>query len=323
MKMNYKNIILATVILFGLGADCVLHYSSLNGKEKAPKSAVYMTASSRIDMSAYDFEELESGDTKILLFTRKIGGLNKEKIKKAVRFYWPRLARMLSVKTDEIAVVDYESPLGGGPLGNYAVGIYSSARINNELQTLVGQATGWAPRSSTKEYIDEHYSNFTDPEQAYIDDMVVHELGHTVFGFGKTQAPQEHDDWWFCFGLGLVYDRMLWKESQTKSSPLFDSPVEQWKNVFSQKARLDQRLIHPNTEKDREFGLSRFQVYGHGKAFVYLNALRQYIGPAEFDKIVCRYVSSPRTITYDDFLGSIPDRFKDGIKSLEKEFQVR
>jgi hypothetical protein len=153
-----------------------------------------------------------------------------------------------------------------------------------------------------------------------------HELGHLLFGFGRTVNPTKQDDWWFSLGLGIVYDRLVWQTFSKISSPLFDSLAAIWRNKFASRADIDQRLVNPDTSRDKSADhLIRMQTYGHGKSSVYLMKLRERIGQTRFDDVVKAYLMRPHgsIIEYDDFLTFFRSPEREIIRQLEDEFQVR
>ena len=154
--------------------------------------------------------------------------------------------------------------------------------------------------------------------------MMVHELGHLVFGWGLTNAPTNKNDWWFSFGMGLLYDRLAWNEIYHISSPSFDKIVSTWSNHFSKMKDLDQRLISPNVTKDKNFSLQRLQTFGHGKSMIYLTAFRNRLGHEKFDKFTNQFIGKFNQISdYDQFLELFSVEDKKEISILEKEFVIR
>ena len=174
--------------------------------------------------------------------------------------------------------------------------------------------------------MNAQYKGFADPEQAYLDDVVIHELGHLYFGFGQTKAPPKRLlDWWFALGLGLVYDRLVWKaQYKKKSSPMIDALIARY-SEFRERPDVDQRLVGPNISRDRAQGLSRLQVFGHGKALIVLREMRRRTGDRTFDRIVKEYLSRPvgALITYDDFLAHLPLAHRRALRAMETGFSVR
>jgi hypothetical protein len=286
---------------------------------------IYRTAAAAIDVNQYLVDRLDFESSTVLVFTRKAGVLKREKFVASVKRYWPKLSKTFDVPVRELVVVDYDFPFGGGPLADYVVGVYSSDTVEPKVQRLIKETAGWGPQPSTMDYIKVHYAHFEDPEQAYIDDMVIHEMGHVYFGFGRTRAPKSQNDWWFLLGMGLIYDRAVWTADHLHPSPAIGATEKLWRNTFSKKKNLDQRLVNPDTSKDAQFGLNRLQIYGHGKSIVFLRALREELGTKEFDLIVDKYLKDGegRTITYDDFLTFVPSERLEKVRRLEKKFFVR
>ena len=301
------------------GVSCVTS-NEVQKKQSYLKPSPVLEA---LDQSQYDVSEINSEKTSIKLYLKKDSALDTEKIKKSVQKVWPLLHRMLSLEPLEIALVDSEGPIGGGPLDSYIVTLYSTQKMIPLFKKLVTQATGWPAQESTQGYIRKYYADFADPEQAYIDDIVIHELAHTIFGFGSTKAAKDSQDWWFTFGLGLLYDRMVWNQIYDKDSPLFGGAVKQWQDRFAKIKDLDQRLIRPQLDKDEKHKLSRLQVYGHGKALIYLGELRKSIGTARFDQAVLATIKNHDILDYDQFINRYFLTDKPAIKALEKQYLVR
>ena len=266
---------------------------------------------------------VQINNSQINLKFRKESVLNPKKIVLSVKKIMPFLQSQFDIAPDKITLIDADGPIGGGPTGPFSVAISSTHQISNEYAEMIEQATGWKKENSTIDYINKHYSDFADPEQAYIDDIVLHELMHTYLGFGLTKASVDPKDWWFTFGLGLLMDRQIWEKLYYKSSPLFDAPVKQWKNIYSKNKMIDQRLINPDTQNDKDQGLIRLQIYGHGKALVYLQNLRKLVGEKRFDKAVKSWVQTRRDLNYDLFVQENFRSFKAEIKKLESQFTVR
>lgn len=306
------------LILFW-GMSCVSSHKVQNRPTFAKPNA----ALKALDKNQYQIDSIESENTLIHLYLKKDSALDSDKIKKSVKKVWPIFNKVLSIKPTEIALLDSEGPIGGGPVESFIATLYSTKKMNPLFKKLVTQATGWSAQDSTQEYIKKHYSEFSDPEQAYIDDIVIHELAHTIFGFGLTTASKDQDGWWFTFGLGLLYDRLVWDKLYDKESPLFKAAVLQWKNHFSKIQKLDQRLVKPSLAQDEKYNLSRLQVYGHGKALIYLGELRQFIGAERFDKAVFSTIQNRATLEYDQFIDQFFHNEKAAIISFEKRFNVR
>lgn len=261
--------------------------------------------------------------TRIEVILRKKTVLDREKITQSIQKIMPLIQQQMGFSPEKIVLIDSDGPIGGGPSGAYSVAVYSTDNMTPFYAQLVEQATGWPAEKSTMDYIKKYYKQFPDPEQAYIDDIVLHELMHTYLGFGLTKASPNQSDWWFTFGLGLLMDRQIWKKLYTLPSPLFEAPVHQWKNKYSKMKQIDQRLIQPDTKNDQHYNLVRLQIYGHGKAFVYLQNLRKLVGEKLFDQAVKSWVQSRQDLNYDLF---IQDNFKSQmikIQKLEKQFIIR
>jgi len=134
---------------------------------------------------AYDESHIRLEQTEFTLLTRS-NGIGRDRIENALRRTWPAFQELPKELIQQAWIIDVDAAIGGGPLGPFSVGVYSSEKISPEMQNAVFQATGWARRPTTRAYVDHYYSDFSDPIQAYVDDMVTHELGHLFFGFGLT-----------------------------------------------------------------------------------------------------------------------------------------
>jgi hypothetical protein len=277
-----------------------------------------------IEGSSYKHVPLVVAGTQFHLFARERGGLSLERIKNTLQIAWPEFVNLLGNSIREAAVMDFDAPMGGGPLDRYIIGLFYSKAIAPDFQKIIERASGWPAQSSTQKYIDRHYADFKNPNDAYVDDMLIHELGHLYFGFGNTLAPKELDNAWFSFGLGILYDRLIWDQLNSVQSPLFSSIDQQWK-IFAKDSSIDQRLVNPNTSNDVSAGLNRRQVYGHGKAWAYLSALRAFLGESAFDRSVLRYIEEKKNkeLDYDDFLNFLPAQMNALILHLEKQWVVR
>jgi Peptidase family M1 domain len=273
---------------------------------------------------SYRDESLSVSGTQFHLFAREHCGLPMERIKNTLRLAWPKFVDLLGNPIEKAVIMDFDAPVGGGPLDRYIIGLFYSETVEPEFQKVIENAAGWAPQPSTAKYIDKHYIEFENPIDAYVDDMLIHELGHLYFGFGDTLAPKDLDNAWFSFGLGILYDRLIWDQLNSKPSPLFSSIDKQWK-MFSKNESIDQRLVNPTISNDASVGLNRRQVYGHGKAAAYLSALRVTLGVETFDSVVRRYLEMKKdsVIEYDDFLCLLPSQVKTPIWELERKWLVR
>lgn len=309
--------LLISILFFGL--SCVTSKTAQTKLTYQKPSSVLQG----LDQNQYSVTVVEFENTSIQLYLKKDSVLDSKKVIKAVKKSWPVFSKILVLPALEIALVDSEGPIGGGPLATYIVTLYSTKKMSPLYKKLVAQATGWSEQDSTLDYIYKHYAKFEDPEQSYIDDIVIHELAHTIFGFGLTKATDNNQDWWFTFGLGLLYDRIVWDQIYDKESPLFSSAVKQWKEHYAGIKNLDQRLVRPELIQDDKYKLSRLQVYGHGKALVYLTELRQLLRADRFDKAVQATVQNHETLDYDQFISRYFLSDKSAISVLEKSFTVR
>lgn len=282
------------------------------------------SARDRIDEGQYNQKSIRLGDVDFHLFGRKENGIGLPEIERSLLKMWPLLAEYFKAKPNEIAIIDLDAPLGGGPLSPFVVGVFYSHTVREEHQILIQQSTGWSANNSTYNYISQYYSDFAQPLRAYVDDMLVHELGHLFFGWGLTKVePEQQNNWWFAFGMGLLYDRMAWDQIYSSPSPLFSQIIAKWKNEFAGHRSIDQRLINPDTNRDAEFGLQRLQTYGHGKAYEFLRTLRERIGSEPFDATMNKFVGANKVANYDCFLSEFEQNEKSVLSEVEKIFQVR
>jgi hypothetical protein len=285
-----------------------------------------ISAREYFDQGVYTPCKVTLEGTTFFIFGRSSGGLGSDRILKSLRIAWPKFFKNFQFILPDATIIDAEGPIGGGPMGAFIVGIYSSKSVDPDMSAYIEQATGWAPQSSTDDYIKAHYAIFDDPHQAYVDDMVIHELGHFLFGFGITKVNSfTFKDAWFALGMGIVYDRLVWDELNSKASPLFRAVVDIWRDRFSKMNEVDQRLVNPDESRDEKLGLNRLQTYGHGKAWIYLQALREAMGKKDFDQALLSYLSRPigSDILYDDFLSNFSSSSKTTIDAVESKFSVR
>jgi hypothetical protein len=306
-----------------LAACTNLQKKELKMKNTGP-SEVLKSALSLIEEGCCDIKSVKFDNTEFHLIGRKQNGLGLDTIEHSLNKMWPLFEKNFQKKPKEIAIVDFEAPLGGGPLAPFILGIFFSENVSKEHQELIQSSSGWYPQKSTTGYINNHYRHFANPKEAYVDDMLVHELGHVPFGWGLTQVDKKDTEtWWFSFGMGLLYDRLAWKEIYNHPSPLFDGVIATWTEDFSKRKDVDQRLVNPDTTRDKEFRLQRRQTYGHGKAYKYLLAVRELLGPEKFDQVMNNFVTSGGEASYDRFttILSIQDQKK--LAALEKEFTIR
>jgi hypothetical protein len=278
-----------------------------------------------VPLAEHDVKLISIEGTEFLIAGRKQGGIGLKRIESAVFRFWPSFVVRLGRLVPNAVILDFDAPLGGGPFENFVVGVYSSDNVSSEHQQLIRTVMGWNPQSSTWAYINEHYSHFPEPLDAYADDMVIHELGHLYFGWGATLAAPEQNDWWFSFGAGLLFDRLVWNEKYKLPSPLFQAVIEKWSQDFSHRKEIDQRLVGPNTLGDEKNGLNRMQTFGHGKAYIYLSALRKQIGTDIFDSAIHSFLSKtpPQFSNYDQFISTLNPALALGIRRIETEFVVR
>jgi hypothetical protein len=288
------------------------------------KSSVTATANSLIKPGHYEVKVVKIGGSSFHLYARKFNGIGLAQMEKSLLKMWPLFLKNFKKAPSDIAIIDFNAAMGGGPLAPYVIGIFTSKKISKAHQDLIEQATGWPPQTSTSKYIASQYGAFQNPEEAYVDDMLVHELGHLFFGWGLTSAPENKNDWWFSFGMGLIYDRLAWGQTYQNPSPLFEKITSKWKDDFSKKEEVDQRLISPDDSKDKSLGLQRLQTYGHGKSYAFLSRLREKLGPEKFDQAMNAFISkSGQKADYEQFIEQFSESDRKEITALESEFKIR
>jgi len=283
----------------------------------------------KVDRSRYEETRLEINGTQFLILGRP-DGLGTNRIQKAVKRAWPMYSKWLGSRVRAAGVVDFDFPIGGGPLvlgKSFLVGIYSSNNISHELQEFVNSVTEWGRHPSTARYIETHYRQHPDPIQAYVDEIVFHELGHLYFGFGLTDTSfGDISESWFALGIGIIYDRRIWRVFYKGEGPLIDACVRIWRDRFASNPEVDQRLIRPDVTNDTRFGLNRTQTYGHGKAFKFLEALMDEVSEAVFDRAVNDLLTfeAGNKVTYDLFLKYLKSpETATKIALVERTFMVR
>jgi len=276
--------------------------------------------------ASYVSKTIDLEGTRFHLHVRVSGLFSLEQFESTLRRVWGLFYELPRPAVREAWVLDVEAPIGGGPLGKFAIGVYSSQSIPREFLPIITQSLGWEPQNSTLDYIQNQYASFADPEQAYLEDMLIHELGHLFFGFGLTdESSKPLHEAWFSFGMGMLYDRLAWSRLHQKTSPLFETLIRMYSERFSKIVEIDQRLIEPDTSRDSEFGLQRVQVYAHGKAYLFLLALREAVGVDRFDENVGNYLvhkDSP-IFGYDTFTQRFDLRTQIYLREIEGRFQIR
>ena len=306
---------------FGYGKTCE-ESQTLIPMNDLPSSMSSLISS---PLEKYEASKIELLGTVFFVVARVNGGLGKDKLSKAICLAWPKWRQIFSNKIEKIALIDSnEQYVGGGPVGRYAFNVYLGGAVRVEAAPYLESMLGWTIQPTASNYIMKYYENFEDPMQAYVNDTVTHELGHSFFGWGITQVELNPEQW-FALGLGLVYDRIVWNQISNQVSPLFSATVNRYLEKFSQVPELDQHLIKPDTKNDSDFFLVRSQTYDHGKALVYLSELRNRLGITRFDELVRIYLARPYSsnINYDDFLTYLTPKELELVKSAEAAFEVR
>lgn len=307
--------------------------SCSSSETKIPKPTVNFQVSSKvldaalkkIDLENYDLKTMTVVDTSFHILGRKSGGLGLDRLEHSLLKMWPIFSKYFSEHPDEVAILDIEKPVGGGPLGDYIVGILFSKNLSDDYKSYVKKNLGWNEKKSTLGYVKKYYGSFKNPLQAYVDDMLVHAFGHIMFGWGLTTIdPQSDADVWFATGMGLVYDRLAWSEAYTKPSPFFSDLLQNYSTNFSKNPELDQKLVDPDLLHDEKHGLDRRNIFGKGKAFLYFSALRAKIGPENFDLITNSWLAKKeKDLEYESFVSSMSSENEAITEELEKEFGIK
>lgn len=258
------------------------------------------------------------------IFVRKKSAIGMERFHKSIGIAWPRWQSFFPIQCPPITILETDWGLGGGSLGPFTIAVHFKEKYDSDSSKYLELILNWPQKPTGSEYINEQFIGFEDPMQAYVTDQVIHELGHIFFLHGITDLKSEADTW-FALGLGLVYDRLIWKDVSTTPSPVFEALDHIWKTKFANNFEIDQRLINPNTDNDKKLGLIRLQTYGHAKAHAFLSELRLRIGSSKFDKYVKTYLSRPigSPITYEEFLSIFSAKDLITVRKTEAEFVVR
>ena len=169
-------------------------------------------------------------------------------------------------------------------LGSDTIGIYAMQSIPEHFQKYIKRTLGIVAESNTKRLVNRIYKQYENPIEIYTFDMVFHELLHLYFGFGETVPNiKTSHDLWFALGLGMLYDRIYFEKEFNTTSPFFQLVMDRWNQNFRLNESIEQALEQPDTSRDQENGLERLQVFGHGKALLYLQHLRTLVGKEIFD----------------------------------------
>lgn len=277
-----------------------------------------------IEPSMYHGIRFSVDGTEFNVLGRKENGIGTERLRKAILLAWPKWTSYFPLKCPPITIIDSDLGLGGGAVGPFTLAVYLKGDYDADSSKLIESILGWKPQKTGTDYIEDKFSDFEDPMQAYVNDQVVHELGHIFFLRGITDLKNEEDTW-FSLGIGMVYDRLIWNELSDAPSPIFEAFHHVWKDKFANNSEIDQRLINPNTENDKKFELIRIQTYGHAKSAAYLSELRLRIGSNEFDVHVRAYLDRPigSSIEYEQFLSYFSEIELKIVSEVESEFGVR
>jgi hypothetical protein len=278
----------------------------------------------KIDPLHYEGAKFTLREATFSIFARKQNGIGIDRFYEGVKLAWPKWLSYFPLKTRPITIIETDWGLGGGSLGSFVLAVHLREKYDAESSAYLESVLGWPAQSTGTAYVEKQFASFDDPMQAYVTDQIVHELGHIFFLHGITELNNENN-LWFGLGLGLVYDRLIWKEISEIPSPVFEAFDWIWKGRFANNTEIDQRLINPNTEKDKDFGLVRLQTYGHAKACAYLSELRIRIGANRFDDYVRSYLSKPigAPIEYQDFLSLFSNADLAIVRKTESDFVIR
>ena len=110
---------------------------------------VPLEAQELVDRALYDAAKLKVEGTDFFLLTRKSGGLGMARMATAVSVGWPALQKTLPVKVPSATIIDFDAAFGGGPMGKFIVGVYTTDAIDSEFGKVMEQVTGWAPLRSS------------------------------------------------------------------------------------------------------------------------------------------------------------------------------
>ena len=220
--------------------------------------------------------------------------LSKDFMQSLAEQILPRFASRFRLPSDHIVLVDSDwAAVSGGLLGNNILGFFGKQILSKDDEEEIRVVFGREPASSTRASVEKIYAGAKDPWREYMTGMFAHELAHLYFGFGRTtERITDLHHLWLSLGLGLVYDEVVTKEITGRQDTFFAAVENHWRTKFASNSQVDQRLVNPDTTKDKVFGLSRAHVYAHGKALVVLRSLRSRLGNDRFDGVVAKYLDA-------------------------------
>lgn len=276
------------------------------------KNIVIGSSKSRQEKSAYYFDEANVGrygiviadvkkwkkqefkvdsTTFIFLNRRHKPVLANPDVVKAVDEVWPRFKNLFGPRAEYVVLVDSDWEfISGGLLASNIIGIFGQNHIHPEESEGFAKDLGWKSGPSTRTLIERNYKG-PNSWGRYVTGMVAHELAHLYFGFGQTtERASEIHDLWLSLGMGMVYDRLVTIAVTGQPDQFFESVEQKWKKHFAANVQIDQRLIGPDTSRDRKFDLSRAHIYAHGKSSFILRDLRNKMGEEKFDEAVRDYL---------------------------------
>lgn len=281
------------------------------------------------DSSYFSKSQIKINNTNFqIYYSHKTGLLKPDIIHDLLLKSWPLFIKQFPCETDNVVL--FENPneiFGAGPKGSNILGFNIQDNIPANVQKIISDMMNVPECSSTKEIVEHLYKSSDDPWNDYLTSLLVHELGHLFFGFGKTveRHPYFHD-YWFSLSLGMLYDREITKKIAGKYPTLLDETAQYWKEHLSHKPNIDQRLIQPDLTNDSKEGITEFhrsQYFAHGKGFYVLSKIRENIGTEIFDREVVDYLNQGDVNKngYLDFRKQLL-KHNNNLEILEKQLQI-
>jgi hypothetical protein len=242
---------------------------------------------------------------------------------------WPKYLDLFGRSYDHVVIAeDPDQPMGGGPIASAVIALGAACSISPELQAYIQTLTGVPPLPNTEAYVDQIYAGSPTGWRDYLATILVHEIGHFYFGFGRTgEAVSQEYQPWFSLGGGIVYDEAISTEITGHPAALYDKMESFWRTKFANDPKIDQRLTNPDTTNDAAEGLMPFhrvQLYAHIKAARTLAKLRQTVGPDLYDALIKDYIRRARPFGrgYEDFRETLAP-FVPNLADLEKSLEIR
>lgn len=284
------------------------------------------------DKDHYEIDRHLVQNTSFDYLMKKNTKLDIEFLKKQTTKYWKKYAQQFKIHMDYGVIVDFDMPIGGGPMGSYIVGIYAMDPLPQPYIDFLAQYFKIdKPFKNSYELVNILYSAHPDAWKAYMKDILAHELGHLLFGFGyttETLAQYDHEAW-FSLGIGLVYDRdfLARDDYDLNKYHMVASTIDNWKKL-DKNPNVSPYLTGADTTNDQKHNVTRAQDFAHGKAYIYLKTVREKLGKDFFDTTIRNYLIYSSTMSVDGYLAfrrivmhSNKEKFLELI-NLEKEFKV-